>query len=229
MNLRPKRFEKLSLLASFTVMKRIHTLTVSVSAASAILLGMPATASANTMPSHYVPWLQASARQCGGISAGLLAAQIHVESGFNANAVSYAGARGPAQFMPGTWSEWGRDADGDGVASITSVPDSVMSQGAFMCYLLQQTSAGVGNGTLWGDPLDLALASYNAGLGAVRRAGGMPSGGTYTTQTQPYVAKIRSLEPSYAWVNGAAPTNPQDAIRIDVRADSWDLFGSLSN
>jgi hypothetical protein len=220
----------LSLLACFTVMKRICTLPVSVSIASAIFLGMPATAGANTVPSEYVPWLQASAAQCSGISPALLAAQIHVESGFDVNAVSYAGARGPSQFMPGTWSEWGVDADGDGVASITSVPDAVTAQGSFMCYLLQQTTAGVANGTLSGDPLNLALAGYNAGLGAVRNAGGMPSGGTYSTQTQPYVSNIRALEPSYAWVGQgtAAPLPTLPDLRTQVGADTWDIFGSLS-
>lgn len=191
-------------------MNRIRVLTVSVSAASAVLLGLPATASANTVPSEYVPWLQSSAAQCSGISPGLLAAQIHIESGFSTGAVSYAGARGPAQFMPGTWASWGVDADGDGVASITSIPDAVTAQGSFMCYLLSETTAGVSSGALYGDPLNLALAAYNAGLGAVQRAGGMPSGGGYTTQTQPYVSKIRALEPSYSWLGGATSghTNP---------------------
>jgi soluble lytic murein transglycosylase-like protein len=31
------------------------------------------------------------------------AAQVQAESGFNPHAVSYCGAQGPAQFMPGTW------------------------------------------------------------------------------------------------------------------------------
>ena len=52
----------------------------------------------------------------------------------------------------------------------------------------------------------LALAAYNAGSGVlVRYPGGgdsMPSGGDYTTQTRPYVAKILAAVPRFAAMLG---------------------------
>ena len=38
---------------------------------------------------------------------------------------SGSGARGPMQFMPGTWSAYGVDGDGDGVANIDSAVDAI--------------------------------------------------------------------------------------------------------
>lgn len=38
---------------------------------------------------------------------------------------SGSGARGPMQFMPGTWAAYGVDGDGDGVANIDSAVDAI--------------------------------------------------------------------------------------------------------
>jgi soluble lytic murein transglycosylase-like protein len=51
------------------------------------------------------PILRSAARW--NVSAGLIAAQLLVESNFNPNAVSPAGAQGIAQFMPGTAAAYG--------------------------------------------------------------------------------------------------------------------------
>ena len=45
-------------------------------------------------------------------------AQLETESEFDAAVVSPVGAQGIAQFMPGTWPQWGRDENGDGVADL---------------------------------------------------------------------------------------------------------------
>ncbi|WP_237707820.1 lytic transglycosylase domain-containing protein [Hoyosella subflava] len=192
-------------------------------------LALAAPASANTAPTEYVPWLQKSATQCSGITASLLAAQIHAESDFRKNAVSRSNAQGPAQFIPSTWAIWGVDADGDGRADPFSIPDAVMSQGRFMCHLLDRTTSGVRSGQLRGDPLDLAIAAYNAGLGAITRAGGMPSGGAYTTETRPYVQKIRMLEPGYRYLNsGVSPLPTVPFVLPDLPLDILD-FGSIGS
>jgi cell wall-associated NlpC family hydrolase len=146
------------------------------------------------VPPEYVPWLLKAGALCQGITAPLLAAQLEAENGFRHGVtapVSSTGAQGPAQFMPATWQTWGKDYDGSGPPpDVNSIPDAVMSQGALMCENYRMCSAGVADGSLAGDPVALALAAYNAGFGAVQRNGGMPSGGDYTTQTQPYVYKI---------------------------------------
>ena len=65
-----------------------------------------------------------------------------------------------------------------------------MAQGALMCENYKLCADGISSGSIAGDPVALAVAAYNAGFGAVQRSGGMPSGGDYTIQTQPYVYKI---------------------------------------
>ncbi|WP_433679870.1 peptidoglycan DD-metalloendopeptidase family protein [Nocardia sp. CA-119907] len=155
------------------------------------------------VPQEFVPWLLKGAAECpnSGITAPLLAAQLEAENNFHYGAsapVSSTGARGPAQFMPATWETWKVDADNNGVADINSIADAVVAQAHFMCRNWQDTAAGVNSGALHGDAVDLALAAYNAGFGAVQAAGGMPSGGDYTTQTRPYVRTIRELERQFA-------------------------------
>lgn len=146
------------------------------------------------VPPEFVPWLLKAGALCQGITAPVLAAQLEAENGFRHGSrapVSSTGAQGPAQFMPGTWATWGKDADGSGPPpDVNSIPDAVMAQGALMCENYRLSADGLRSGVLVGDPVALALAAYNAGFGAVQRAGGMPSGGDYTTQTQPYVYKI---------------------------------------
>lgn len=114
--------------------------------------------------------LFASAGQRYGISANLLAAVAKVESGGNANAVSSAGARGLMQFMPGTAQSMGIDP---------SDPAQAIDGAARLLTRLRDSF-----GTT-----ELALAAYNAGEGAVRRAGGIPPYG----ETQAYVSKVMAL------------------------------------
>lgn len=64
-----------------------------------------------------------------GIDWHILAAVHSVESGQSGDTAvsSYAGATGPMQFLPSTFRAYAVDGDGDGVASIYSVVDSVYS------------------------------------------------------------------------------------------------------
>ena len=59
-----------------------------------------------------------------------------------------------------------------------------------------------------GHTLALALAAFNAGLSALVRhpsvGDSMPSGGDYTTETGPYVAKILATAPRFATMLGLA-------------------------
>ncbi|WP_218960737.1 NlpC/P60 family protein [Rhodococcus opacus] len=146
----------------------------------------------------FVPWFTKAGGICEGITAPVLAALYSVENGFRHGAtspVSPAGARGPGQFMPATWARYGKDADGDGKVDVLGVADSVMASGNLLCDTYSQIDQWKAEGVVSGDTLDLTLAAYNAGVGAVREFGGMPRGSDdYENQTRPYVAKIRASE-----------------------------------
>lgn len=150
---------------------------------------------------------QASAES--GLPTSVLAAQLDVESAWNPRAVSPAGAQGLAQFMPGTWATWGGDFDGDGDASAFDPEDAIIAQGRFMGRLFAEASGG----SIAGDPIDLALAGYNAGWGAVRSAQGIPP----FPETQEYVRRVRLLASTTYAPSGSLgelpmPASPDGAI-----------------
>ena len=126
-------------------------------------------------PPSFVPerWRDALVRASAkwNVPLDLLAAQLDVESNFNPFAVSPAGARGLAQFTPGTAETYGLKDPFDGTASIEA-------QAHLMHDLLTRYKMAA-----------LALAAYNAGSGAVDRAGGIPPFG----ETQGYVARVLGL------------------------------------
>lgn len=100
--------------------------------------------------------------------------------------------------MPGTWAIYGKDADDDGTADVLGIANPVMASGHLLCDMNEQIDAWKRQGRVSGDTLDLTIAAYNAGSGAVLRSGGMPSGRTdYENQTKLYVAKIRGSELSF--------------------------------
>lgn len=150
----------------------------------------------------FVPWFNKAGAICDGIKAPVLAALYNAENGFRYGPtapVSRTGAKGPGQFMPGTWEKWGKDADGDGKVDVLGVADPVMASGNLLCSMYGQIDEWKKQGVVTGDTLDLTIAGYNAGVEAVRRAGGMPNGAyDYEHQTKPYVKKIRDSEPVFA-------------------------------
>ena len=151
-----------------------------------------------TVPAQYEALVRNAAQTCPGITAPTLAAQLEAESGWNPNAVSPAGAQGLSQFMPGTWIGEGLDGDNDGVRDPFNPADAIASQASFMCKLLAAVTA---DNRLTGDRLDLALAAYNAGLGAVQRYRGVPP----FPETQGYLRRIRALTADYADPTASAP------------------------
>lgn len=91
-----------------------------------------------------------------GLDPKLLAALVAVESAFNADAVSPAGAVGLAQLMPATAAELG----------VTDRRDPAANLDGGATYLARQIAR-------FGD-VRLALAAYNAGPERVARAGRVP-------------------------------------------------------
>lgn len=107
------------------------------------------------------PWIrEASARY--GVDASLLLALMAVESGFNAAAVSPAGAIGLMQIMPVSGERYARPEERHRpVEQRLRDPRTNILTGARM---LKDLLARFGR-------VELALAAWNAGEGAVRRAG----------------------------------------------------------
>jgi len=122
------------------------------------------------VPDRFAPML-ARASQRWSISAALLAAQLHQESGFNPAAVSGAGAQGIAQFMPSTAHAYGLRNPFDPGAAIDA-------QAHMMRDLLRRFGS-----------VPLALAAYNAGEQRVAACMCIPQ----IPETVAYVAAILGL------------------------------------
>jgi cell wall-associated NlpC family hydrolase len=159
---------------------------------------------AGTVPSAYVSMIETASNTCAILSPPLLAAQLYQESGFNPEAVSPTGAEGIAQFEPGTWPNWSSPQDGDGKQNPFDAADAIPAAARYDCALAQQVKQLPGNQTSY------MLAAYNAGLGAVLAAGGVPD----ITQTQNYVKNIEILEQAFA----APTTTTLAASSVAVRA-----------
>jgi hypothetical protein len=103
-----------------------------------------------------------------GLPGGLLDALVLQESRYRPAAVSRAGASGLAQLMPATAADLGVFDRFDPVANIDA--------GArYLRSMIKRYNS-----------VPLALAAYNAGLGAVDRAGGIP----FNSETPGYVSRV---------------------------------------
>lgn len=101
-----------------------------------------------------------------GLPRGLMRAVVAVESGSKAHRISFAGAMGPAQLMPGTAALMGVTDPFD--------PAQAIDGGArYLAHHLRRMGR-----------VDLAVAAYNAGPGAVN--GRVPQNG----ETEVYVGRV---------------------------------------
>lgn len=163
-------------------------------------LGDHADLVAGQVPPEFQPWLALSSAQCRELSPALLAAQIKQESGFTPGLTSPAGAKGYTQFMPATWAAYGFPVDDAGnvtgpagAGDPNDVGDAVMAQGRYNCSVADILRPGIESGSITGDPVELMLAGYNAGPGAVQQFGGIPP----YSETQNYVATITATAADY--------------------------------
>ncbi|WP_329615727.1 peptidoglycan DD-metalloendopeptidase family protein [Streptomyces brevispora] len=165
------------------------------------------------VPALYLQWVLKAGAMCDEITAPLIAAQIEQESGWNPNAVSPAGAQGLSQFMPGTWPSYGRDDDGNDEADPFDAGDAIMAQGRYDCSHADLMAGYLKKGLVRGSLIDLVLASYNAGAGAVLSAGRVPDNG----ETPNYVKAINALLAKYTKAleeNGAVPAGQRLAAPL---------------
>lgn len=135
----------------------------------------------NYRPLHITDYEQiitdASSRY--GVDANLIRAVIQTESGFKADAVSKAGAKGLMQLMDDT-------AEGLGVRNSFDPEQNILGGTKFLGYLLQK----------YGGKEEIALAAYNAGPGRVDRLGigsreqFAARFGDLPHETQRYVSKV---------------------------------------
>lgn len=129
-----------------------------------------------------------------GIDFELLQALIATESGFDAAAVSPRGAVGLMQVMPATAQRYGVQADRKASvdAKLADPATNIRAGSRYLRYLLD----------LYPGNLELALAAYNAGEGAVQRAGHrIPN----YRETQNYVKTVLQL---YAMLKPPPMTAP---------------------
>lgn len=129
-----------------------------------------ASAEALRVPAALQPYAQpiAAAAERHGLDPKLLHALVIVESAYNPNAVSPAGAAGLAQLMPATGAELG-------VTDRLDVDQSLEGGAAYLARQLVR----------FGD-VRLALAAYNAGPARVARLGRIPE----IRETQAYVETV---------------------------------------
>lgn len=110
------------------------------------------------------------------VDPNLIRAIIHVESGFNPNAVSRKGARGLMQLMPKTAEELG-------VKDAHHPADNIKGGVKYFSDLMRRFKGDV----------RLALAAYNAGPESVYQYGGLPP----FRETIEYVRKVLLLHKKY--------------------------------
>lgn len=146
-----------------------------------------ATSSAGVqIPAEYQDYIDTAATEAG-FSSGVIAAQLQQESGFDPTAVSPANAKGMAQFRDAAWQEFGNGGDP------FDPEDAIAAQGRYMKYLRDFMKDHARDEE---HLLELVLAGYNAGQGAVASYNydldEMFKVGGYKTETKPYVENIKA-------------------------------------
>ncbi|SEG12837.1 transglycosylase SLT domain-containing protein [Marinobacterium lutimaris] len=162
---------------------------------------MSASSSAWSFPDRYDAEIkQAAERWLPGYDWRLWKAQLYQESLLNPDAVSPVGARGIAQFMPGTWLEVSRQLGYQNLSPHMAEP-AIIAGAYYQGRQVRMWSAPRPDS----DRYSLGAASYNAGAGNVlasQRVCGGANGyaeiiaclprvtGDHATETKTYVQRI---------------------------------------
>lgn len=120
--------------------------------------------------------LVSSASQRNGVAPGLVNAVVMTESAGDPSAISRAGAQGLMQLMPGT-------AAGCGVSNAFDPEQNVDCGTRYLHELLSR----------YNNNIELAVAAYNAGPGAVDQYHGVPP----YAETRAYVERVLTAYRNY--------------------------------
>lgn len=120
--------------------------------------------------------LVTNASEQNDVSAALVNAVVMAESAGNPSAISTAGAQGLMQLMPGTAADCG----------VTNAFDPAQNVDCGAHYLHELLAR-------YNNNIELAVAAYNAGPGAVDQYHGIPP----YAETRAYVSRVLSAYRSY--------------------------------
>lgn len=141
------------------------------------------------------------AAQIHGVSAGLIKAVMHTESGFNIHARSPVGAQGLMQLMPATARRFN-------VSNAYDPHQNIMAGARYLAWLIKRFKGNT----------DLALAGYNAGEGNVDKYGGIPP----FRETQDYVRRVNSRYHNLYSGISASQTTASSNTKIIAQSANYD-------
>lgn len=137
---------------------------------------------------QYVVW----ASKVSGVPTSWIAAQIEAESGWDPTlGANSAGASGLTQFIPSTWATYGHGG------SPNDPQAAIRAMGEYLRDLRAQLKPVI-DAHPDVPAVELVMAGYNAGPGAVQNYGGVPP----YSETQTYLSRIRGLASIYAKTYG---------------------------
>lgn len=138
---------------------------------------------------QYVVW----ASLVSGVPTSWIAAQIEAESGWDPTlGANSAGASGLTQFIPSTWATYGHGG------SPNDPQAAIRAMGEYLRDLRAQLKPVI-DAHPDVPAVELVMAGYNAGPGAVQNYGGVPP----YSETQTYLSRIRGLASIYSKTYGS--------------------------
>lgn len=138
---------------------------------------------------QYVVW----ASLVSGVPTSWIAAQIEAESGWDPTlGANSAGASGLTQFIPSTWETYGHGG------SPNDPQAAIRAMGEFLRDLRAQLQPVI-DAHPDVPAVELIMAGYNAGPGAVQNYNGVPP----YSETQTYLSRIRGLASIYSKTYGS--------------------------
>jgi cell wall-associated NlpC family hydrolase len=142
---------------------------------------IPSVAARRDIPADLLPAYAQAAARCPGLPWPVLAGIGKVESDHNRppHQVSPAGAEGPMQFLPATWTRYGTDSNGDGTADPYDPTDALAAAADYLCAHNARAN------------LLTAVASYNCGAAPACLDQAQGAGG-YATRVLAWAARYSS-------------------------------------